>query len=281
MKIAVFYPQGATAWSVAKGVSVVLTRMGHDVDEWSTREPLENHDLILVAGPEYLWRELSSIYSFWEDVKVPKIGWLHETVNRADYNTNPIALYGQLPVEALKRFTPLLYTQAHQDQHYGMKFVPCGVDTGMFFPKVRVGLKDVDNPIYSGSLYGIRQEFLRKHRNVRLKFAYREYATVEDYAEGLRSASAVFNFPSLSAMSTARVFEVLASRTALISPIMEGPENYSIFTHGKHLFYYTDSPDQAIAECAANGKFVCLEGYKEVTEKHTLEQRLTTMLGDL
>ena len=282
MKIAVFYPSGCTAWSVAKGVSVVLSRMGHTVlddDGLISFERLPEQDAIFVAGPEYLWRPLRSVYPHWDSLKVPKIGWLHETVQRDDYGTNPIAINGMLPLEELKKFAPLLYTQASQDQKYDMPFVQCGVDTKMFNPGQFTGLKNRELHMYSGSLYQKRKDFLAKYPLVREYFEYKEFSSPRDYAEGLRDAFSVFNFPSLSAMSTARVFEVLASRTLLVTPRMEGPENYTMFEHGKHLFYYEGDPLSAIKDSRKpENACVAHDGYEEVMKNHKLEKRLETML---
>src|ERR1700692_1859036 len=105
MRIAVFYPAGNTAWSITKGVRDTFSRMNHEVTDCGSdyTGPL-NHDLIFVSGPEYLCKSLRASYPQWDNFPMPKVGWLHETVEREDYSTNSIAVDGKLPIEELKRF---------------------------------------------------------------------------------------------------------------------------------------------------------------------------------
>lgn len=276
MKIAVFYPSGSTAWSITKGVCSTLSRMGHEVTDCGEgySGPLVNHHLIFVSGPEYLWKKLRDVYPSWDALSAQKIGWLHETVEREDYLTNGIAVGGSLPIEELKRLTPCLFTPAIQDQKYGLTFLPFGVDTEMFHPTY---VEHDFGSIYTGSLYKKRRDVLEKYPEIRTLAAYREYATVEEYAEAISRASMILNLPSLSEASNTRTFEALASKTVLITPAMLYPD--ALFTHGTHLLYYQGSPapvfeslNPSVAEAIAQ------QGYEEVIGKHTIRHRMATVL---
>jgi len=302
MKIALFYPTQGCPWSLRDGIRNTLVRMGHTI----TDDPVPS-DVVFVSGPEYLMTRLRIRFPLWDLMKMPKIGWLHETLHREDYTTNFIAENGMLPLGKLKLFTPLLFTQASQDQAYGLRWVPCGVDTEMFFPRKFYPEETTKNDgiIYTGALYNKRRDFLKANPGIKHQAAYREPKSDLDYAAAISRATAVLNLPSLSAMSTAKVFEVLASKTALITPIMDGPENYALFEHGKHLLYYTDDPipeldilqaslgpdNLELAFMKTRGyrplstlkplitpSGLAQAGYDEVLKNHTLEQRLRTML---
>jgi len=275
MKIAVFYPAGSTAWSITKGVCSAFSRMGHEVTDCGDSYTGElSHDLIFVSGPEYLWKKLRSMYSLWDEIRAPKVGWLHETVEREDYGTNPVAVDGKLPISEIKKLTSYLFTPAIQDQKYELTFLPFGVDTKMFHPTQ----KEHDfGSIYTGSLYKARRNFLEKYPEVRTLAGYREYSTVEEYAEAISRASVVLNLPSLSAASNTRTFEVLASKTALITSAMYFPD--SLFKHGEHLLYYQDSPASAFSELNPTiAERLAQQGYEEVIKRHTIEHRLHEIL---
>lgn len=285
MKIAVFYPGGNVAWSVGQGVAKVLSRMGHDVLDVGEDSPaqgtLEGQDVLFVSGPEHIWRKVRKHLLFWDRLNVPKIGWLHETVEREDYGTHPAAANGRLPVEDLKRFTPTLFTQAHQDQKYGLPFVQCGVDTKMFYPR---SFDKIYPVLFTGSLYQKRRDFLLKYPELNTVLTYILVGSVSHYADLTCRAEMVLNFPSLSAMSTARVFEVMASKTALVTPIMDGPGNYDMFEDRRHLMYYTGDPMSAVRELLLDKHLretIESQGYEEVIAKHKLEFRLQAMLDSL
>lgn len=285
MKIAVFYPKGKTAWSVTRGVSTTLSSMHHEVidccDVRPAKEVLESQNAIIVTGPEYIWKELRAAYPDWDRISAPKVGWLHETVERDDYPTNCIAIDGKLPVEELKKFTPRIYTPAIQDQKFGMKYLPFGVDTHMFYPREPRDLESM----YTGSLYKKRRDFIKEHPEVRTLSAYVECETTEEYADAIGRATVVLDLPSLSEQSNTRVFEVLASRTALITPTLLHDD--SMFVHGKHLLYYSGSPRAAFeairdkARVVGVAQEIARQGYEEVKSKHTMEHRLEILLKDI
>lgn len=277
MKIAVFYPSEGTAWSITKGVCSALSRMGHEVLDCNEHfgDSLEEQNLIFVSGPEYLWRSIRDKYPLWDKLSMPKVGWLHETVEREDYDTNRIAVDGKLPVEELKKFTPHLFTPAVQDQKHGMQFLPCGVDTKMFHPR---GKSIWCDSIYTGSIYKKRRAVLEAYPEIRTLSGYRDYATVEEYAMAIANASVVLILPSLTEASNARTFEVLASRTALIAPFMIFPD--TLFSHGKHLMFYQGNPAKCFEEMTPSmAEKLAQRGYEEVMENHTIEHRLKKVLS--
>lgn len=293
MKIATFYPTTGAAWSVAYGVPRTLARMGHDVLDSDQRQPtfeeLKTVDAILVAGPEYVHAKLYAQYPDWDSLKVPRIGWLHETVEREDYATNHIAVDGKLPVFLLKNLTPHLFTMAHHDQKYGMPFVQCGVDLEKFQDLSRERTTEV---LFTGSLYGKRREFLDRYPHVSHRLTYKMVPTVDDYVDELNRAKVVLNLPSMSAMSTARVFESMACGAALVTPMLDGPGNFNMFQHGQHLLYYTGDPTEIldileyrVEEKRINRPLsgslrerVALAGQTEVRAHHSLENRLKSLL---
>ena len=275
MKIAVFYPGGSTAWSITKGVCAAFSRMGHEVTDCGNFYPETlSHNLIFISGPEYLWRTLRNKYPNWDEIITPKVGWLHETIEREDYGTNSVAVDGKLPIGELKKLTTVLFTPAIQDQKYEMLFLPFGVDVKMFHP---TQIEHDFGSIYTGALYPKRREVLNKYPEIRTLAVHREYATVEEYAEATSRASVVLNLPSLSEASNTRTFEVLASKTPLITPSLHYPDG--LFKHGENLLYYEGSPAAAFNELSpAVAERIAQKGYEEVLKKHTIEHRLEEVL---
>src|SRR6185437_7633756 len=132
MKLAVFYPQNLTcAWSLQDGLCDTLERMGHEVtrcgntDKLRRPRDLNAYDALIVSGPEHIGSKLRA-QKDWESAKAPKIGWLHESVRREDYGT--------LDVEAIKRTCDQVFCPALEDEEFGFKYLPFGVDTEMFTP---------------------------------------------------------------------------------------------------------------------------------------------------
>ena len=270
MKIAVFYPSGNTAWSITKGVCSTFSKMGHEVTDCGEdyNESLIPYHFIFVSGPEYLWRKLRETYPLWDSLSATKVGWLHETIEREDYGHNKIAVDGKLPIQEIFRLVPHLYTPAIQDRGHVTGFLPFGVDTEMFHPRGKLDFCQ----IYTGSLYSKRRSTLERYPEIKTLAAYREYATVEEYAVAIGNASVVLNLPSLSEASNTRTFEVLASRTALITPSMLHADG--IFEHKKHLLYYQGSPATAFEEVREMASKIAENGYEEILKKHTIKHRL-------
>ena len=298
-KVAVFYPNTITSvWSLSKGLCTTLSRMGYEVlDATANPTPapaaLENQDIILVSGPEYQWERLLAKYPNWEQLKAKKYGWLHETVEREDYDHNPVAVNGTLPISSIQRLTPTLFTPAAQDEKYGFTYLPFGVDTQVFYPDT----KNTDI-IFVGSLYEKRRNFMERHpslstRNYKDFLQYKADIPFAGYANLTRRAMAVLNLPTLSILNSTRVYEALACRALVVTPDMGvDARNYSMFEHEKHLMYYTDNPEACFQHVldvhtgmeqwhrtlSKLGERIAEAGYEEVKKNHTLEKRLETIL---
>jgi hypothetical protein len=299
MKVALFYPSKEAAWSLREGLRNALHRMGHEVTDYGctgwAKAPLAGHDMIFVSGPEYLWRDLVDVFPSWGSLDIPKVGWLHETVEREDYATNRIAVAGKLPLSDILRVTPRLFTQAHQDQKYGMPWVQCGVDLEMFKP---LGFTKRYETVFVGAVYEKRRKFLNQFEPSLevVRFNRADAPDDDSYVQYINKAHVVLNLPSMSDMSTARVFEVMACGTALITPRTENVGNYDMFLHGEHLMYYEDDPREAMQALKTTDKRairlpnrpivketllqrLSRQGREEVVAHHSLESRLKQMLG--
>ena len=298
MKVAVFYPRSTgQVWSVSRGLCTTLTRMGHDVLDASIsmvqHDNLVGQDLILVSGPEYMWRTLRERYQHWDDLPATKYGWLHETVHREDYDTNPIAVNGKLPTQEFLSLFHTVFTPALQDTKYGLQYLPFGVDTEMFKPAPKVHTN-----LFIGSLYQKRREFLSKYPVVSVYkhmdfLMYKSRVSFTKYTEMTSEAQAVINLPMLTDANGTRVYEGLACRAFVVTS-KGAAGDYSMFESGKHLMYYDDSPLEIIQKyfvpvyrpkqagefhLTEEAKSIAETGYQEVLHRHTLEQRLRTMLA--
>jgi hypothetical protein len=298
MKVAVFYPISAgQVWSVSRGLCTTLTRMGYDVLDASINtvqhDQLVEQDLILVSGPEYMWRTLRERYQHWDDLPATKYGWLHETVLREDYDTNPIAVNGKLPTQEILNLFHTVFTPALQDTKYGFQYLPFGVDTEIFKP-----VPKIHTNLFIGSLYSKRREFLSKYPFVSVYkymdfLMYKSRVSFAQYTEMTSEAQAVINLPMLTDANGTRVYEGLACRAFVVTP-KGAAGDYSMFESGKHLMYYDDSPLEIIQKyfvpvyrpkqagefhLTEEAKSIAETGYQEVLHRHTLEQRLRTMLA--
>lgn len=275
MKIALFYPTIDAPWSVTKGIRDGFRRMGHEVIDLSEEEsfpPLVGYGLIFVSGPEYLWKKLRAAYPEWDSLPVTKAGWMHEPVEREDYGTNPIAINGKLPVEELRKLTPYLFSPAIQDRKYGIRFLPCCVDVNIFRP-----LNNPDDKgtglVYMGTLYAKRKAFLDKYPEIRTRMKHEDSWYANEYAEIAAVSKVVLNLPSVSDFNVARVFEVLATKTILLTPALTYPDG--LFKHGIHLLYYEGNPLEHLYNL---DKDIAQRGYEEILSKHTVEHRLEKIL---
>jgi len=312
-KITVFYSDTKTSvWSLGKGLCTTLSSMGYVVvDAPSSAMPeqyiLDNQDMILVSGPEYLWERLRAKYPNWDQLKAKKYGWMHETVEREDYASNPIARDGTLPVADVKRLTPHVFTPAAQDTKYGFVYLPFGVDTKVFTPSVE---KDAEI-VFIGSMYGKRRVFMENNPQVSVLGGTKDYLMYKSdlefsaYLRYTTRAMAVLNLPTLSLLNSTRVYEAMACKALTITPLMGGhPDNYSMFKDRVHLLYYQGSPVEvmnSVIEVVYTGdnnprgsnrghsriwhyainktaKDIAEAGYEEVKKNHTLESRLEKIL---
>lgn len=290
MKIAVFYPNSIySAWSVSEGIVDTLKRMGHEtvgypIDPNAQKlsraafpADLNEFDAVLVSGPEHLRVAITALYPTFKGLRVKKLAWMHETVERSDY--------GRLPIEEIKSLYDRVFTPAAQDEKYGMKFLPFGVDTVMFLKSDDFGVlppKKQYGAVFIGLLYGPRAEFVKKHGLENLiQFGKCEALSVrrsaEVYAAELRRARVLVNLPSLCRHSVTKIFEGAACGACVVTEKLDDERNVVL----KEAVYYNDG----------NGlkKFLELdsaEDYAHIAEKqrfeiydhHRLEQRLEIIL---
>ena len=262
MKLACFHPASVfCAWAVATGLVDALNRMGHKTDGFSidvtspaidpaqypTAEQLRNYDGILISGPEHIRGHLLKLYPRWHKISVPKISWMHETVEREDY--------GRMPLEEVRQFANFTFCPAVQDEKYGFKWLPFGVDTEVFKPDWNQQ-KEFD-AAFIGLVYPKRAAFLetlKPHlKGIRLLLGHAQVLdlsgvrireTAALYADNLRKIKVFVNLPSLSELVVTKVYESLACGTFLITPAIPSQKNYdNILAH-----YYDPSKPAELAE---------------------------------
>lgn len=302
MKLACFYPASVfCAWGVSTGLVDTLRKMGHDtsalpIDATSASlktapyprfQDLKKFDGIIVSGPEHIRPHLLALYPDWEKVPVPRVSWMHETVEREDYK--------KLPIDAIKRLANVTFCPGAQDEQYGLQWLPFGVDTDVFKPDASQSLKY--EAAFIGLLYPKRVEFVKNlipllkginfiAGNVQVQdlsgICIRETAAL--YARNLRQVKVFVNLPTLSQLAVTKVFEVMACGTFLITPRVAEHRNFEkIQAH----FYDSNSPE-ALAESIR----FCLKEEEQrivaarqccelVHREHRLDLRCKTLISAL
>jgi len=250
VKIAAFYSDSPFAgWVQCEGFADVLKRMGHVVvpiavppvtqisreDAEKINHPIEDCNLIIVSGPEHLRKWIEAFYPQWPKLKIPKVGWYHESFVREDY-TLDYADY-----ESMYDFH--FFPDKADAEKYKGGFLPLGVDmeifnrsTGCFYPKrdIEVG--------FIGLMYPKRARFIQELTphlgDIKIK-----YMTACQSDRGLIPAIGVWDanglnirrsmlllaetyrrikvfvtFPSLSNVLVAKVLEALACGCRLVAP---------------------------------------------------------------
>jgi len=259
LKLACFYPRSVfCAWSLSTGLVDTLTRMGHETlalpidatsvsinhESYPSAEKLRSLDGIVISGPEHIRTQVLALYPAWRKIAIAKVGWLHETVTREDYGT--------LPVDEIRQLADTTFCPAWQDEKFGLRWLPFGVDTEIFKP-------DWNQPkqyetAFIGLVYSKRDEFLRRlvpHLqgitlvlgSVQVQdlsgLCVRE--TASRYAGELRKIKIFVNLPHLSQLAVTKVYEVLACGTFLITPAIAEHQN---FENLKAHFYDSSRPEQ-------------------------------------
>jgi glycosyltransferase involved in cell wall biosynthesis len=263
MKIAAFYSDSPFAgWVQAEGFADVLRRMGHEVvpipcppvsqvsREQAERinQPIDDCELVLVSGPEHLRKWIRTFYKNWDSLKMPKVGWYHESFVREDYSLDYKTFEGMFDFH----FFP---DKADAEKYKG-EWLPLGVDTEMFNDDgtycgdCRNGDGQRD-PLWPGRdievgfiglMYPKRARFVNElapHLGD-IKIAYRTSCQSErglipaigvwDFdglnvrrsmqllAETYRRIKVFVTFPSLSNVLVAKVLESLACGCILVAP---------------------------------------------------------------
>lgn len=261
MKLACFHPASIfCAWSVSTGLVDALQRMGHEVSAfpidaaskslnrsaYPAVQQLKAFDGILLSGTEHIRTHLFGLYPEWNRLRVPRVSWLHETVEREDY--------GRLPIEEILKMANATFCPAAQDEKYGMKWLPFGVDTEVFKPDWTQG-KEFD-VAFIGLVYPKRAEFLKRlapHlKNINLitgnvqvldlrGVRIRETAAL--YADNLRKIKVFVNLPSLTQVAVTKIYEAQACGTFVITPAMAESRNLEgIRAH----FYDPGKPEKLV-----------------------------------
>jgi len=254
-------------------------------ESFPTQEQLREFDGIIISGPEHIRPELMALYPDWNKIAVPKVSWMHETVEREDY--------GRLPIDAIRQLADVTFAPAVQDEKYGLRWLPFGVDTTVFKPDWNQ--KKLYDTAFIGLVYPKRAEFLEKLKphlrginllvgNIQVHdlsgVCVRETALL--YADNLRKIKVFVNLPTLSQLAVTKVYEALACGTFLITPAIT---EYKNFENLQAHFYDGNKPEKL----AESIRF-CLEQEEQrveatrqcceqVHQLHRLELRCEVLLS--
>jgi hypothetical protein len=214
MKIAAFYSASPFAgWVQCEGFVDVLKRMGHwvigigvppvsKIDRnlaEKINQPIDDCDLILVSGPEHLRKWITAFYPNWENLKIPKVAWYHESFVRDDYT---------LDYKDYERMFDFHFFPDRADaEKYKGEWLPLGVDTEMFnlTNQCRYPERDID-VAFIGLMYPKREKFVQELRP-HLGDIKIDFRTAIQSERGLIPAIAVYDFEGLN---TRRSMQLLA-----------------------------------------------------------------------
>lgn len=308
MRIAAFYSDSPFAsWGQSRGFGAVLKRMGHDVTEIPVpqgyrsmrqikradlsriNKPIDDCELVIVSGPEHLRDWILQFYPEWQKLKMPKVGWYHESFHaREDYQLN------------INHFTNWLDYHVFPDkddaEKYNGLWLSLGVDVEMFRPRHCMGCerapaywehtcqRDIDCA-FIGLMYPKRVRFYQELQpflediNLRVgngNIIVQDFDGVnvlkstELLAETYRRIKVFVAFPSLSNVLVAKLLESMASGCYLIAP--EQREDLQSFVSFK-------TPSDCAEHIRLALKFprmleeLSRKGCAEVHEKHRMELR--------
>lgn len=276
MKLAVFFPASLfSAWACSYGLVNTLRRMGHQVEavaidpQSRTQGRISgfyNHvDGIIISGPEHIGK--------FTPRHNHSVAWMHETVEREDY--------GKLDVDAIKRSADVVFCPGIQDEQYGFRYLPFGVDTEIFKPgvpyyydhetNIEGGVKKTIDAGFIGLLYPKRQEFLAKLKKHGVNLTtgnvqvlelggVNPQKTAELYAENIRKIKVFVNLPTLSQLAVTKVYEVMACGTHLLTPQVSDMRNFDGLP--------CDPYDESEPEKLGNRLKLLLTGPSEILAKH-------------
>lgn len=255
MRIAAFYSDNPFAgWVQTEGFVDVLKRMGHEVvgipvpcrgrpiskaDTERINKPIDDCELVIVSGPEWLTKWIRTFYKDWDKLKVPKVGWYHESFVRDDFKLD-YAEYENM-------FDFHFFPDPKDAEKYKGTFLPLGVDTEIFYPREETLLGDKNPRVipaaFIGLMYPKRANFFAKVKEhlgdieVQARFATRNengwwHPAIAVYDFGglnvrlsmtllarVYSSIKVFvTFPSMSNVLVAKVLESLACGCRLVAP---------------------------------------------------------------
>src|SRR5260221_2172273 len=278
-------------------------------------EAFKSADLLLVSGVEHIAPWIDLVYGKYDWKHLPgiKACWLQESCRRDDYNIDfeAISWWGD------EYFFPAIQDAEFHDQEMFAKgrshCMGCGVDRAIskpVTPQSHVDDQGVHFKLYDvgflGLLYGKRQTFIQAQRRENIPpircgavhiqdmegFQFEESA--RRYAENVRQIKVFLNMPALSRLLVAKVYEVLACETFLLTPTLPDEQsthlNMRHFESGKHLIYYSPSNMPRLAQYLREyispefyeaREKIAVQGCREVHEKHSLIARLEEMFSVL
>jgi Glycosyl transferases group 1 len=279
-------------------------------------EVLQKQDVLLVSGPEHIAPWIEHVWGMyeWKQLTGARVCWLQESCRRDDYNID----FDAIRWCGDEWFFPAIQDAEFHDQEMFAKgrshWLAFGVDTrifracvecesvkphGHFFESSKV--LDVG---FMGLLYKKRQVFvqaLRRHNippihcgrvEVQDIFGYQFEECARRYAENIRQIKVFINMPALSRLMVAKVYEVLACGTFLLTPQLPEEQgthkNMQHFESHKHLMYYSPSNLPYLAQLLREysspemdeiRERIAAAGCAEVHKNHSLELRLTELLA--
>jgi hypothetical protein len=247
MKIAAFYSDSPFAgWVQCEGFVDVLKRMGHDVVAIAVppvtqvtqaladkvNKPIEDCDMVIVSGPEWLRKWIQAFYPNWSKLKCPKVAWYHESFVREDFTLD----YANF--ESMFDFH--FFPDPADAEKYRGEFLPLGVDTAIFHPDYDV-IRDIEVG-FIGLMYPKRAKFVEELTphlgDIKIKYmtAFQSERglvpaigvwdadglnirrSMQLLAETYRRIKVFVTFPSLSNVLVAKVLESLACGCELVAP---------------------------------------------------------------
>lgn len=258
MKIAAFYSDNPFAgWVQTEGFADVLKRMGHEVtsvvvpgrgagyvkrtDADRINKPIDDCDLIIVSGPEWLRKWIQTFYPNWEKVKAPKVGWYHESFIREDFTLDYANYEGMFDFH--------FFPDPKDADKYKGEFLPLGVDCDIFH--LSESARDIDVG-FIGLMYPKRAKFVEELKpylkgiDIQMRYAshsengwFHPSIAVYDFdglnvrrsmellAETYRRIKVFVTFPAMSSVLVAKVLESMACGCNLVAPTQPVPlKNY-------------------------------------------------------
>ncbi len=249
MKIAAFHSDNIySGWVQAQGFAEILTRMGNEVVSVPVpartrkiskamadkiNKPIDDCDLTIVSGPEWLSKWIQTFYPHWNALKMPKVGWYHESFVREDF---------KLDFKHYEKMYDFHFFPDKADaEKYGHPWLPLGVDTEIFSTQPVV---ERDIPVaFIGNMYPKRARFVESLKpflgDIDIVMRYPNQTdgewtipaicvydfdglnvrrSAELLAEAYRRIKVLVTFPALSNVLVAKVLESLACGCALVAP---------------------------------------------------------------
>jgi len=305
VKIAAFYSDSPFAsWTQSRGFGAVLRRMGHEVTEIPVppgnkvtssqvakiNKPIHDCELVIVSGPEHLKDWINQFYPQWNSLKVPKVGWYHESFSaREDYKLQ----YGNF--EGMFDFH--FFPDKDDAAKYKGEWLPLGVDTDMFHPLCpdTSGCggehgRDIDSA-FIGMMYPKRQRFYSELKPLLAGIPFRVNTgnvvvhgidgmdverTAILMAETYRRIKVFVSFPAICNVLVSKILESMACGCYLVAP--EQPvelKSYAAYSNAKGC---AREIKEALAVPAYRER-MARAGVEEVNKNHRMELRFEAIFA--